>query len=346
MRKRTIGEMLDALKVHLEVDGKFSPQTASHMKRAKVDFGHFRGGALTPEWVEAYCEERKENGDRPATVNRTTQLVQQAYNLAVENRRFAAARVPRIKKLDESDNAREDCLTEAQLASVIEHLPEHLQDFTRWCAACGMRKGEAGQLRWNMVHGDTLHIPANLCKNRTGRKLPIVGELAEILARRKATRSFKENDTERMSEFIFHRLGLPVYEFGVRDFADDWHAATKAAECPGHYFHGLRRFAVSTFLEAGLTSEVAMMLSGHKTQNMLTRYQMRKQRTRAKAQALKAVKVYRDQEQAKAKTISRHEVKSLRGSGPEFFSGPFFCGSVFGAQFGTVAQFQCNRRTR
>jgi integrase len=46
----------------------------------------------------------------------------------------------------------------------------------------------------------------------------------------------------------------------------------KKAGAPGRLFHDLRRSAVKSMDEAGISRDVAMSISGHKTQAMYTRY--------------------------------------------------------------------------
>jgi len=54
-------------------------------------------------------------------------------------------------------------------------LPADLKGFVGWLAATGMRKGEASLLRWEMVQGNELQIPATICKNEMARTIPLDG---------------------------------------------------------------------------------------------------------------------------------------------------------------------------
>jgi integrase len=129
-----------------------------------------------------------------------------------------------MEHLSEKDNARQGFFSEAELTLVIAHLPEELQDFVRFAAACGMRKGEIAGLPWKMVEGDELRIPANICKNRKGRILPLTGELAEIIERRHAAVPSEKNGTVQLCEYIFHRDRSPVAEL-----RKSWQSAAIAA---------------------------------------------------------------------------------------------------------------------
>jgi integrase len=175
--------------------------------------------------------------------------------------------MPFIRRMDERDGIRKEFFTESEIASVIENLPDDLRDFTRWCAAVGMRKGEASELRWSMVRGDELHIPGDICKNRQPRVLPLSGSLAEIIERRRQAQSIEVRGTTEMVPFIFHRSGR-----AVSDFTKAWATATKLAGCPGKLFHSLRRSAVRRMVRAGLSTQIARKWSGHASDEVFYRY--------------------------------------------------------------------------
>lgn len=100
----TIHELTEALKSDFELRGKASAQNLSVLKRVDADFGTYRAVDLTAEKIDKYIEGRLADGDRPATINRATQMLGQAYALAV--RRETLSRAPYIRHLSESGNAR------------------------------------------------------------------------------------------------------------------------------------------------------------------------------------------------------------------------------------------------
>jgi integrase len=261
----TIHDLAEALKADFELRGKASPQNLSVLKRADADFGTFRAVDLTAESIDKYIEERLADGDQPATINRTTQLLGQCYALAI--RREHLSRPPFIRHLSEAGNARQGFFSETELAAVISHLPDNLRDFVRFAAATGMRKGECCSLTWSDIEGDVLTLRGENAKNGESRSVPLVGELAEIIERRKAGRQVEENGTARMVDYIFHRDGQPVGEF-----RKSWKAACKKAGVSGRLFHDLRRSAVRNMTQAGVPQAVAMKVSGHKTPSMFQRY--------------------------------------------------------------------------
>jgi len=58
----------------------------------------------------------------------------------------------------------------------------------------------------------------------------------------------------------------------ITDFEKAWDAARIAAGVPEALFHDLRRTAVTRMVEAGLSENEAMQISGHRTRAVFDRY--------------------------------------------------------------------------
>jgi integrase len=294
-RKIEIKELCSALRADFELRGKFSAQNKSHLARVEKDFGDKLAMSISPAQIDTYISSRLaakdgEPGDRPATVNRTLQMLGQCFTLAVRN--GTLNRQPYIRHLSEADNVRTDCFEPKQLEIVIANLPADLRDFVRFSSICGMRRGELSRLRWDMLRDNALHIPGSICKNAKGRVLGLSGELLAIVERQKQRRQVDQADkTFAISPFIFHRDG----EVGmVGEFRKAWATATKKAKVSGYRFHGLRRFAAVAMRDAGIHQVTAMALTGHKTAAMWSRYAISNEndqrRALEKIDALRAAK--------------------------------------------------------
>jgi integrase len=135
-----------------------------------------------------------------------------------------------------------------------------------------MRLGEVLSLKWEYVKGDVIELQAEDAKGDgdegNARLIPMVGkDLAGILERRKIARQVKASDTTTLAAWVFHHNGNPIV-----DIRKAWKTACKKAGVPGRLFHDLRRSAVKNLDEAGVSRDVAMQISGHKTQAMYSRY--------------------------------------------------------------------------
>jgi integrase len=201
---------------------------------------------------------RLEEGKKPATLNRETQLLGQAFRLAQERR--LVQRVPHIRHLPER-NARQGFFAQDEFEKVVEHLPPYLKDFARFTYLSGWRKGEISKLRCSDVdqQGRVSRLRPEISKTQDGRVLVLHGELWEIVERRWLERT--------MVPWIFHRKERPI-----GDIKKAWKTACNKAGVPGKLFHDLRRTAVRNMVRAGVPERVAMAVSGHRTRSIFDRY--------------------------------------------------------------------------
>jgi integrase len=277
MRKVTVFDLCDALESDLTLRGKWSGQNRSHLKRVRDDFGDLLAAAVTPEQIDKYIERRLASkrdargelisGDRPASINRSLQLLGQCFNLAVK--RGKLSRAPYIRKLSEADNVRQGFFSEAEIGDVLANLPnDGLRDFVEWASLTGQRKSEIAAMRWDMLDGNEIRIPAGFCKNRRARVIPLGPELLAIIERRrKARRVVSMDGTAQLADPIFHRSGLPV-----GDFKKSWATATKKAGCAGRLFHDFRRTCARRLLAAAIPQTLALTMMGMASDSIFRRY--------------------------------------------------------------------------
>jgi len=273
--RTNVSELLDALEADYKLRGKHSPQFKAHLKHIRDYFGNWRAVEVTAEAVDRFIGELLEgvpesaDGETrckaPATINRSTQLLAQAYKLAIERRHLSSA--PRIRHLSERGNARQGFFTDLEFRAVIDNLPEHARDFAWFGYLTGWRKGEIASLRWEDVDGDVIRLRAEHSKNGESRTVTLDGPLADLMDRRKASRQVKTANTVNSAAFVFHHNGNPIV-----DFRKAWATACKMANLQGKLFHDLRRTAVRNMVRAGVPERVAMSISGHKTRSIFDRY--------------------------------------------------------------------------
>ena len=306
-QKLTVHDLLEALKANFELRGKLSAQNASHLRRADEDFGNHLAVGLTSETIDAYKKRRQAKGDKAGSINRPLQLIRQAYGLAVK--RSHLVRVPYIEFLPEN-NARKGFCEENEFRKIREFLPVYLQDLATFAYCTGMRFGEVLSLKWEYVKGDVIELQAEDAKGdgdeENARLIPMVGkDLAGILERRKAAQKVKDGDTTKFAALIFHHNGHAIV-----DIRKAWKTACKKAGVPHRLFHDLRRSAVKNMDEAGVSRDVAMAISGHKTQAMYSRYNIAD--VKRKRKAFELVQEFREAQAAQA-TQEQNVISIARG---------------------------------
>jgi integrase len=262
----TINELLDGLERDYKLRDKWDVKAASHLKPLRDYFGTWRAVEITSDIVGRYIESLRSEEYSNASINRRTQLLGQAFKLAVRNKQFTNP--PFISRLSEVGNERQGFFETADFDAVVTHLPEYLQDFARFGFFTGWRKGSIESLRWSDVGDGVIYLRAENCKTRKPETLPLEGELRDIIERRRAARAIEDaNGGKRFTEYVFHHDGEPI-----GDFRKAWASACKKAGVPNRLFHDLRRTASRNLIAAGVPQAVAMKITGHRTDSMFRRY--------------------------------------------------------------------------
>ncbi len=230
-------------------------------------FGTWRANEVTAEAADQFIRKQQDEGFAAATINRSTQLLKQAYALAIARKRLVNA--PGIRYLSEKGNTRQGFFTDAQFRAVESNLPSYLKDFARFGYLTGWRRGEIASLQWADVDGDAINLRAENSKNGCARSVALDGELVELIERRQLA---------RQGEYVFHHGGNPIV-----DIRKAWATACRLAGAKGRLFHDLRRTAVRNMVRAGVSESVAMSISGHKPRSMFDRYNITNQNDQRKA---------------------------------------------------------------
>jgi integrase len=260
-------ELLNALEADYQLrDGRALGQFRAHLRPIRQAFGPYRAIDVTEAPIDLYVTNRLAGGKKAATVNRETQLLGQAFRLAVHRR--VLTRTPYIRRLPER-NVRQGFFDRAEFEAVVAHLPDYLKDFARFGYLSGWRKGEIARLEWRDVdrHAQVIRLRPEVSKTHDGRVLVLDGELWALIERRWVVQGLATPEGDRLVRWVFHRKGYPI-----GDIRKAWKTACRKAGVPDRLFHDLRRTSVRNMVRAGVPERVAMEVSGHRTRNIFDRY--------------------------------------------------------------------------
>jgi integrase len=279
-RGATVNELLDAHLAHMRRKDRKSAQDVEWVLNLHVRpyFGERVASKLGTADFEQY---RKDKADlAPTTVNRHLSYIRSGY---VTGHKRVTPRmvdfIPAFPIVDESYNVRQGFLTFEGYEKILPHLPESIRPLFICAFHVSSRKGELKNVLWSQVDFEEglILLDRSDTKNKTGRGLPIYGDMLETLTAQKALRDRDFPECEHV--FFWHRGDVGISNFmhklpgtHIGQFAKTWKSAVKAAGYPNLLFHDLRRTAERNMTKAGMDQSMRMKISGHKTANMSIRY--------------------------------------------------------------------------
>lgn len=278
--RKTVGQLLDALENDFKARKKDTPKNMNLVSTVRGELGERYADSITTAAVTEYVgalrkpPKSKKKGRRSrsladSTIKHRLQILASTFeleNAAREEAKLDPLLVPRFPKLTK-DNARSGFLSRAQFDVLYSHLPTDLKDFALFLYVAGWRRGAVASLEWSDVHDGNIYLRGLHSKNGKPYYVPIIGELAQLIERRKEARSVETPQGVVLSNLVFHRGGEAVLEFRKA-----WATACKKAGCPGTLVHDFRRSAARQLIRSGVTKDVAKQVGGWKTDSMFSRY--------------------------------------------------------------------------
>jgi len=226
--------------------------------------------ALLTASIEGYQDRRKAEGAANGTINRELTALSCAFTLGYKNKprlvpaKFSFTRLPEPK-------GRQGFIEQKRYDALAANCPElYMRAMLALAYSFGFRKSELLSFRVSDVDLMEGMLRLRDSKNGEPRQASLTAETRKLLAE---CISGKEP-----GESVFTRTELSGKRVPVADFRGTWNAVTKAAGCPGLLFHDLRRSAVRNLIRAGVSRDVAMDISGHKTDSVFRRYNITSER--------------------------------------------------------------------
>lgn len=213
----------------------------------------------------------------PAEINREPQVLRRLFSIAMKNGKLMAR--PTIELLEEAP-ARQGFFERDDVEVLGAHLPAEIQPIVRFAFITGWRISEVLKLEWGRVDftgRGQVRLARGSTKNKEPRRFSMTIELRQLLEAQQTAKEKAERETDAIIPWVFFRLiaegrGGPKRTWPVKSFTKAWRRACSAAGFPGRIPHDLRRLAIRVFVRSGLSENMAMALSGHKTSSVFRRY--------------------------------------------------------------------------
>ncbi len=230
---------------------------------------HFEGirvPEITTPRIEAYIEDRLDEGAANATINRELSALKRMLNLGAKQTPPKVDRVPYFPMLKEH-NTRKGFFEYGDFIALRNALPPYLKGFVTFAYKTGWRVSEITGLTWRQVDrvNRIVRLEVGETKNDEARTVYLDDELIQV---------FNDQWKARKKGKILIPYVFPSQdETGkIKDFRGSWVKACKDAKIGKRLFHDFLRTAVRNMIRAGISEGVAMKISGHKTRSVFDRY--------------------------------------------------------------------------
>lgn len=219
----------------------------------------------------AYAAARMESNAAPASVRHELSFLRIGLRVLARMGKLSVPPFPTIQV----DNARQGFFEDAELKEVLRYLPEDYRPFVGFLSLTGWRFGEARGLTWINVDftAKTVRLEPKATKNREPRVFPFEAwpELQHILELQRARTTAIEERYRQVVPWVFWRDHQGAAR-RIGNMHSAWTTACVRAGQPGKLLHDFRRTAVRRLERAGVARSAAMKLTGHKTEQIYTRY--------------------------------------------------------------------------
>jgi len=240
-------------------------------------FAGYKAEDITVAAIKRFVRQRQKDKVSNSTINASLSMLRSMFSLQVKENRFPVGLVPHFP-MQPKDQPRQDFLTPNEYSRLLAELHPDSKPLLTVAYYCGARLGELLKLKWKDVDFTAGLMVFRDTKNSEDREVPMIGSSREALeALRKA---------HAESEYVFVRAN------GERivTFRKAWLGATKRAGLEGNKFHGTRRSAAVNLMAAGVDSQLARQITGHKDARTFESYRVLLRSD--KLQAAKAVETY------------------------------------------------------
>ena len=205
-----------------------------------------------------------EDADKAPTADRVLAYVRKAFNwYAARDDEFLPPIVRGMARTKPADRARVRALADDEIRSLWAALastevPEAFRNIVRVLLLTAQRRDEIGLMRAEEIDGDTLVIPAERYKTGIPNAVPLTMEARQWIGDRKAGFMFSTTNGKK---------AFSGYSKAKRELDEVIAKQRKAAglkPMPEWRLHDLRRTARSLMSRAGVSSDIAEMVLGHK----------------------------------------------------------------------------------
>lgn len=226
-------------------------------------FGDLSLLAITPKKVNDYKVSRKNQGKKPATINKELAMLSKAFCLAVKEwewiRDNPVSKIPKEKE----NNERDRWLSDDEERRLLEVSPQWLRDIILFDLHTGLRQDELLSLTWDRVDLFRKVIIIQESKNGKSRTIPLNQIALDILMEKRKVRSLK-------GDFVFPSSVMT--KMNRRNLVRAFDIAREKASIQNFHFHDVRHCFATRLAQRGVDIYRISRLLGHLNITMTQRY--------------------------------------------------------------------------
>jgi integrase len=229
-------------------------------------FGKRQARSLTFSDVDKYRAKRATDtarADKPpavSTVNREVAMLRQMLNHGVKYEMISSNPLKELRMLPEN-NMRDVVISRDEFARLLDCAESQLKPILTLAFETGMRKGEILRLKWSQVdfRGRAIRLTANDTKTKQARIVALSPEALEAL----------QGIARSIGGYVFvnPETGKPWNQIKKM-----FRRAKVKAGLEHIWFHDLRRSFATQWRRDGVPESVIMRMTGHKTNQVFSRY--------------------------------------------------------------------------
>jgi integrase len=273
--KVMFSELVECIKEDYKLKSQKRPRT----KHLESYFEGMRAVDITTQKIKAYINHRIDEGAANATIKLELSALKRMFNLGAQETPPKVDRVPHIPNI-EIQNVKQGYFEDDDYYKIVENLPDYMKGPVMYAYWTGWRDNQIRSLTWDMVDIDKRLVmaPGRITKNKKPHTIYMNDPLLEIIRDRFSKRNLG-------CPYVFHLNGQQI-----KDFRYAWNEACRKVGLgygykttkkyvekwkhlgAGPTFHDFRRTAVRNLIRSGVTENVAMKITGHKTRSVFDRY--------------------------------------------------------------------------
>jgi integrase len=270
---RTMAELYAFHRRQRQVLQKSTEDLDKRWKQLGPRFGTVDVNGVNSTMLDGYVEHRTLEGVIKSTINRELATVRHLLRVGAQATPPIVRwdKIPAIKLADESDLIRTVFIDDDVWAQLRQHLAPHLRPLFTLAYWIGWRRGELLGLQRSQLDlkRGTVRLQPGRTKNKEGRLVYLPAEALAVLREQERRTRQLERTEQRVIPWVFHYRGERFTSYYKGWYRACERAGFRKGELRPHDF---RRTASRAYTRAGVSEQIVMKITGHKTRAMFDRY--------------------------------------------------------------------------